>query len=286
MAKLYCKCCNRGCEEYCFDSHRSRYYCHDSRCPGSAPHSDRRGGGSSRSSSSRPELSRSSSKRHSTSTSRRERRESFSSRPAAAPPVSGMCYSRDSHTGELFGYPRDPNEDCDHLRICRKFPPPQRGFRYGYDSAGNVINFAVSRNADDYCDPADIEYRRRTPSRSASTSHRGDGGFPKRSYSTRDNTRPREYDDGTGGGLGRRPSTGRRYHSSRDEYYGGGGGSYDSMRAWYPPESFSRSYGGGSGRHERSGGGSSSLRPEAAYEEPKRHVVKPEDVDWEIETVV
>ncbi|KAK8103214.1 hypothetical protein PG984_016360 [Apiospora sp. TS-2023a] len=231
--------------------------------------------------------------------------------PPRAPPRAPLARHHadaeaDADTGERHGLqPR-----LTHGRAVR-FGPPRRGFRYGYDSTGTAISFEVSRNANDFCDPADVEYRhRRAPSRSGSRSYRdgGDGGglpksyrsdseLPRRSYST--NTReprpPRDYfEERPASGLGRRPSTGRRYNSSsRDEYYGGGGGSYDSMRSRYPPsDTYSRSYGGtpsggGSGRRERSGGGgSSSLRPEAAYEEPKRRVVKPEDVDWEIETVL
>ncbi|KAK8070422.1 hypothetical protein PG997_010625 [Apiospora hydei] len=307
MPMLYCKFCQRGCDALCFDSHRSRYYCHDSRCPGSEPRgSDRDRGRSSssstlrpeppsrppsRSSSStlRPELSRSSSKRHGGHSSRsssvrrtpeRECRESIS---RSATPVnggsgSGMCHSRDARTGERFSYPRNPHEDRDHMRICAKYPPPKRGCRYGYDGDGNVVSFAVSREADDYCDPADIDYRReqrpeRPPSRSGSYrsgggggSGGGEAGIPRRSYSTRG----RDYEDrGSGGlgrsystrdarphdidpgreGLGRRPSMSRRYPSSRDEYAyaaGGGGHSYDSSRPRYPPGYMNQHYGGGS----------------------------------------
>ncbi|KAK8023569.1 hypothetical protein PG993_011635 [Apiospora rasikravindrae] len=339
MGMLYCKFCNRGCDANCFDSHRTRYYCHDSRCPGSEPRGSDRGRRSSstlrpeppsRSSSTlRPELSRSSSKRYSSSRSsssvRRtpERRESIS---RTSTPVSGMCYSRDARTGERFSYPCNPNEDRDHMRICAKYPPPKRGFRYGYDNDGVVVSFSVSREADDYCDRADMDYRRerpeRPPSRSASyrgggdpgierphsrsASYRGggDAGTPKRSYSTRGrdfddrggglgrsystrDTRPRDMDQGGGGGLGRRPSMSRRHQSARDEYaYAGSGGrSYESSRPRYPPGYMNQNYGSWSGRHEPSAGMGSSLRPEAA-EEPKRKIVTPEEVDWEIETVI
>ncbi|KAK7973439.1 hypothetical protein PG988_007573 [Apiospora saccharicola] len=161
-------------------------------------------------------------------------------------PVSGTAYSRDSRTGVLFGYPRDPNEDRDHVRMCAQFGPPRRGFRYGYDSTGTTISFEVSRNALDFGgDPAqaaDVEYRHlRAPSRSGSRSYRdggdggglpksyrGDGELPRRSYSTntRETRPPRDYfEERPASGLGRRPSTGRRYNSSsRDGYYGGGGG--------------------------------------------------------------
>lgn len=315
MAKLYrvCKHCNYSCEESCFDSHRSRYRCHDSRCPGFAPR-DRGsgGGGGSRSSSLRPEppeLHRSGSKRHSGSSSSSRREPSsrgttpgssrgttptHSRSTTPTPPASGMCYVHDAQTGERYGHPRDPHEDRDHLRLRAKYAPLRRGFRYSYNKAGEVVSFAVSRDAFDYVDPERAEHRRHAPSRSGSVSYRsggGDGGLPKRSYSTREDTRrPRDYDEGGREGregLGRRPSTGRRYQPSREEYYGGGGRSYDSMRSRYQSDTYNRSYGGsGSERREYGGGGSSSLRPEDAYGEPRRRIVKPEDVDWEIETVV
>ncbi|KAK7946079.1 uncharacterized protein PG986_010400 [Apiospora aurea] len=197
-----------------------------------------------------------------------------------------MCHSRDARTGERFSYPRNPHEDRDHMRICAKYPSPKRGCRYGYDGDGNVVSFSVSREADDYCDPAGIDYRReqrpeRPPSRSGSyrAGGWGDAGIPRRSYR-------RE-------GLGRRPSmSSRRYPSSRDEYAyaaGGGGHSYDSSRPRYPPGYMNQHYGGGSwtGGYGPTGAPmGSSPRPGAAAEEPKRKIVKPEDVDWEIETVV
>ncbi|KAK7973568.1 HAD-superfamily subfamily IIA hydrolase [Apiospora arundinis] len=304
LSILYCKHCSRGCDQYCFDGHRSRYYCHDRRCPGFDPPRD---------SSLRPEvLSRSSSKRYTSgrSSSSRpsrpgdgvryvERREP----PRSATPSDRLCTFKIEQTGEILTYPRDPNRDRDHLNLLMRHPAPKRGYRYAYDRAGNTVTLPVGPEADDYYDPADAERssRSRRPSRSASTSYR-DGGDQERrsyssareirrepggnsglgrSYSTRETRRDYDEGGGLGAGLGRRLSVGRgRNYSSRDDYAGGGGGSYDSMRSRHPPESFSRSYSTRRGRSE------SFLRPEAAYEEPRQRVVKPEDVDWEIETVV